>query len=91
MLRILEPNFPEKLKNIEPRADQEVVLWHRSYHQFRIVVNYFVLGVEKYTENCLEDALELLTTSYIVNERLENEPPQPNVYKVRRKMFNVII
>ena len=76
----------DALKNIDPRADQEVVIWHRSYHQFRIVVNYFVLGVEKYADNCLEEALDLLTTSYVVNEKLENELPQPNVYKVFRRL-----
>ena len=41
----------------------------------RIAVNYFVLGVEKYTENQHEEALELLTVSYIVNDRIGEEPP----------------
>ena len=72
----------DALKNIEPKAESEVVVWHRSYHQFRIVVNYFVLGQEKYLENSLEEALEMLTTSYVVNQTLEKEPPQPNVCKV---------
>ena len=72
----------DALKNIEPKAEKEVVIWHRTYHQFRIVVNYFVLGQEKYLENSLEEALEMLTTSYVVNQTLEKEPPQPNVCKV---------
>ena len=38
-------------------------------------MNYFVLGVEKYTENQHEEALELLTVSYIVNDRIGEEPP----------------
>ena len=38
-------------------------------------MNYFVLGVEKYTENLLEEALQLLTVSYVVNERIGEEPP----------------
>ena len=42
---------------------------------YRIAVNYFVLGVEKYTENQHEEALELLTVSYIVNDRIGEEPP----------------
>ena len=75
----------DALKNIEPKAEGEVVVWHRTYHQFRIVVNYFVLGQEKYLENCLEEALELLTTSYVVNQTLEKEPQLPNVCKVRKK------
>ena len=36
--------------------------------QFWIVVNYFVLGVKKYTENDLEKSLMLLTTPYVVEE-----------------------
>lgn len=54
---------------------EEIELWHKAYHQFRIAVNYFVLGVEKYTENQQEEALELLTVSYVVNERIGEEPP----------------
>ena len=46
----------------------------RIFH--RIAVNYFVLGVEKYTENQHEEALELLTVSYIVNDRIGEEPPE---------------
>ena len=53
----------------------EIWLWHKAYHQFRIAVSYFVLGVAKYTENLLEEALQLLTTSYVVNERIGEEPP----------------
>ena len=34
-----------------------------------------MLGVEKYTENLLEEALQLLTVSYVVNERIGEEPP----------------
>ena len=41
----------------------------------RIAVNYFVLGVERYTENQHEEALELLTVSYIVNDRIGEDPP----------------
>ena len=68
----------ESLKN--PAAqneslDQEMTLWHRAYHQYRIVVYYFVMGVEKYTENALDESLELLTTSYIVNEKILEENP----------------
>ena len=40
------------------------------------MVNYFVLGVEKYTENILEESLELLTTSYVVTEKIAEELPQ---------------
>jgi len=68
----------DSLRHIPPSIEQEVVLWHRVYHQFRIVVNYFVLGVEKYTENFVEDALELLTISYVVNEKIIEDPPISN-------------
>ena len=30
----------------------------------------------------MEEALEMLTTSYVVNQTLDKEPPQPNVCKV---------
>ena len=69
----------DSLKQISSQVEQEIVLWHRAYHQFRIVVNYFVLGVEKYTENMLEEALELLTISYIVNEKIIEDPPASNL------------
>ena len=72
----------DSLKQIPPQVSDEVTLWHRTYHQFRIAVNYFVLGVEKYTENLAEDALELLTISYVVNDKIMEEPP-PGVHKVR--------
>ena len=37
---------------------------------FRIVINYLVWQVEKYTENVLEESLDLLNTSYVVNENI---------------------
>ena len=73
----------DSLKQIPPQVSDEVTLWHRTYHQFRIAVNYFVLGVEKYTENLAEDALELLTISYVVNDKIMEDPPQ-GLHKVRR-------
>ena len=67
----------------ESKLEQDILLWHRAYHQFRIVVYYFVLGVEKYTENILEESLELLTTSYVVNEKINEDPPHTqNGFKV---------
>ena len=69
----------DSLKQISSQVEQEIVLWHRAYHQFRIVVNDFVRGVEKYTENMLEEALELLTISYIVNEKIIEDPPASNL------------
>jgi len=65
----------DNLQQMDSQIEQEILQWHRAYHQFRIVVNYFVLGVEKYTENVLEEALELLTTSYVVNEKVAEDPP----------------
>jgi len=65
----------ETMRQTESQLEQEILLWHKAYHQFRIVVNYFVLGVEKYTENVLEESLELLTTSYVVNEKINEDPP----------------
>ena len=57
-------------------VERELESWHRAYHQYRIAVHYFVLGVEKYTDNSVEEALELLTVSYIVNEKIvEDSPP----------------
>ena len=38
---------------------------------------------EKYTENLAEDALELLTISYVVNDKIMEDPPQ-GLHKVRR-------
>ena len=46
---------------MDTHIEQSILLWHRDYHQFRIVVNYFVLVVEKYNENVFEESLELLT------------------------------
>ena len=48
-------------KDTKENVGEAVGQWHRAYHQFMMVINYFVLGVEKYTENMLEEALELLT------------------------------
>jgi len=65
----------DTIRQTDSQLEQDILLWHRAYHQFRIVVNYFVLGVEKYTENILEESLELLTTSYVVNEKINEDPP----------------
>jgi len=65
----------DNIRQMDSQIEQELLLWHRAYHQFRIVVNYFVLGVENYTENVLEESLELLTVSYVVNEKITEEPP----------------
>ena len=58
----------DTIRQMDTQIEQEILLWHRAYHQFWIVVNYFVLGVKKYTENDLEKSLMLLTTSYVVEE-----------------------
>lgn len=72
--------------NPTDKVVEEIGVWHKAYHQFRISVNYFVLGVEKYTENMYEEALELLTVSYIVNEKIAEDPPYPkNPMKVMLK------
>ena len=66
---------------------QSGMLTGGPFHQFRIVVNYLVWGVEKYTENVLEESLELLNTSYVVNENIAEEPPQSqNGFKVRSRI-----
>ena len=78
----------DSLRQIPPQVSEEVTLWHRTYHQFRIAVNYFVLGVEKYTENLAEDALELLTISYVVNDRIMEDPP-PGIYKVSLYLLTI--
>jgi hypothetical protein len=46
---------------------------HRAYHSYRIACYYTVLGVDRYNENKYEEAVELLTTAYIVNEKLVKE------------------
>jgi len=55
--------------------DLTLVKWHKCYHQFRIACNYFVLGVERYVDRRMEEALDLLTNSYTVNQKLLDEPP----------------
>ena len=50
-------------------------MWHLAYRQYRLACHYYVEGVEKYRDNCLEEALELLTTSYVVNEKILEGPP----------------
>jgi len=67
----------------QDKAAEDILHWHRAYHQFRIACNYFVVGVEKYTENCLEEALELLTTSYIVNEKILEDPPSTQMPQMK--------
>jgi len=71
----------DMLRQTESQLEQDILLWHRAYHQFRIVVYYFVLGVEKYTENNLEESLELLTTSYVVKKINEDLPLTQNGFK----------
>ena len=33
------------IRQMDTQIEQSILLWHRDYHQFRIVVNYFVLVV----------------------------------------------
>ena len=40
---------------------------------FRIACYYFVLGVERYHETKVEEAVDLLSTSYIINQNLIEE------------------
>lgn len=56
-------------------SGKQVYVLNQTESVCRIAVNYFVLGVEKYTENQQEEALELFTISYVVNEKLGEEPP----------------
>jgi len=53
-----------------------MISWHKAYHNFRIACYYFVLGVDRYNENKVEDSVQLLTTSYIVNKKIIDDPPQ---------------
>jgi len=53
---------------------EETNRWHKVYHNFRIASFYFTLGVDRYNKNNLEDAVDLFTTSYIVNDRLIEDP-----------------
>lgn len=69
----------ESMKQIQASIDQDILHWHRAYHQYRIAVHYFVLGVEKYEDNKFEEALELLTVSYVVNEKILEDPPEAKV------------
>merc|ERR1712059_55247 len=57
------------------KVTEDIVPWHQAYHQFRIAVYYFVLGVDKYTENLFDEAVRLLSVSYVVNERITENPP----------------
>ena len=77
----------DTIRQMDTQIEQEIQLWHRAYLQSRIVVNYFVLGVEKYTENVLEESLELLTASHVVNKKIAEEPPQTRKgFKVRSRL-----
>jgi len=67
--------------------DVTLIKWHRCYHQFRIACNYFVLGVERYVERRVEEALELLTNSYIVNQKLQEDPQ--GATNLPNKMMNI--
>jgi len=67
----------------QEKTTEDILLWHRAYHQFRIACNYYVVGVEKYTDNCLEEALELLTTSYVVNEKILEDPPSTHMSSMK--------
>lgn len=62
----------EQLKTCKV-SQQQMVVWHKNYHNFRTASYYFVIGVDRYHENKFEDSVELLTTSYIVNEKLLEE------------------
>ena len=35
----------DTIRQMDTQIEQSILLWHRDYHQFRIVVNYFVLVV----------------------------------------------
>ena len=37
---------------------------------YRIACYYFVLGVDRYSEKKVEDSVQLLTMSYIINQKL---------------------
>ena len=50
-----------------------LVVWMNRIICCRTASYYFVIGVDRYHENKFEDSVELLTTSYIVNEKLLEE------------------
>ena len=35
----------DTIRQMDTQIEQSILLWHRDYYQFRIVVNYFVLVV----------------------------------------------
>ena len=41
---------------------------------YRIACYYFVLGVDRYSEKKVEDSVQLLTMSYIINQKLIDQP-----------------
>jgi len=52
---------------------EETIKLHRAYHNYRIAAYYFVIGVDRYNDSKLEEAVELLTMAYIVNDKLSKD------------------
>ncbi|KAG8183527.1 hypothetical protein JTE90_003875 [Oedothorax gibbosus] len=46
--------------------------WHKEYHQFRKMVQYFVIGVEKYHNKCYDGALQMFNNCSLLNDELWN-------------------
>ena len=57
---------------------------------FRIACYYFVLGVDRYNETKVEDSVQLLTTSYIVNKKILDDPPHCNHSETKVGTTNVL-
>ena len=57
-------------------VSEEISEWHKTYHQFRTAVHYFVLGVEKYSTKEYGQAMELLTASFRINKWVGEELPE---------------
>ena len=62
----------------QPAATKELMLWHQSYHLFRVTANCFVLGVEEFAKAGYERALDYFTVAYKISARIIEEPPKVN-------------
>lgn len=50
--------------------------WHQAYHMFRVSANAFILGVDQMCMQKYEEALDSLTVSYNISQRISERDPE---------------
>ncbi len=72
-----------QMKKSRPDETRELKSWHQAYHTFRLSAHSFVKGAGLLAAQKYNEALEYLTSAYILNTRIIDGPPVVSLQRIQ--------